>query len=122
MKSNNKQFEFPLSCYGEYGLELENEREMLVLLNILEANQETLEDIGGFTCQALAVMDGDATRADIARHYLVCNAFYECEEEYLLFLVQGGQTTEEAVESFQEELKFGNVVRTSDGIVALNIV
>lgn len=101
--------------YQSYNLGIRSSDEMVVLLNILEAHGETLENIANFTSHAIDnIFKPNITQKDIADTLLECNAFFS--EENFGYIQDMGQ------DSFEGGLKSGQIIKTTNGYVEINIV
>lgn len=119
--SKSKLYNFFISQFNEYHLNVESKEDFKVLLNILEAHGETLEDIGEYTAEAYDY--GAETRADAAEHYLECNAFFDSWNNYCESLIDScNESVEEFKEFLCQDLEWSNLAITTDGIVELNVV
>jgi len=103
--------------YAAYDIGLNSPEEMLVLLNILEAHGETLEDVANFTSHALDnvindVYSPDVTRKDIVETLMECNVFFDgkkplCVMDHI---------------HINEGLSSGRIIKTTNGYVEINII
>lgn len=127
VKSNSKQYNHIISNYDKYNLSLDSQEDMLRLLNILEAHGETLDSLhdcrgqfDGF-CNKVNVYDDIVTDAELADGILATNAFYKSKEEFLSCYLDDDDY-QDYVELWEDNIKHGDTIQTTDGYVEINIV
>lgn len=128
MKSKNEKYNYIITNYDKYNLELTNEYDMLMLLNKLEAYGETLDSLhdldgnmDGF-CDLVVTNNSLYTDSEVANAVMECNAFYESKEQYLKYTEEEGEDLEFLSELWDNQLEDGTIVKTTDGYVELAIV
>lgn len=128
--SNSKKYNYIISNYNQYNLGLKDKNDMLILLNKLEAYNETLDslhDCNGFMdgyCDLVVTsQDGFYTDEHIANAVNETNAFFESKEKYLEFTEVDNQEDLQFLSTLWDELvECGSIVKTTDGYVELAIV
>ncbi|MEY8352568.1 hypothetical protein AALB39_04335 [Lachnospiraceae bacterium 54-53] len=101
--------------YAAYELGINSPAEMLILLNILEAHNETLEDIANFTSHAVDnIFKRDITRKDIVEALMECNVFFDGENDEFL--------QDREPDFLENGLASGRIAKTTNGYVEINII
>lgn len=126
---NKKVKEYILKHYKEYNLinskcePMKNEKEMLVLLNILEAHDETLDGLhdaafNGYTefCGIVGTFENDI---DTCHALYDFNVFFETEEELFHFAKEQVESiySDEDNMTSEKYLADEDIRKTSDGYV-----
>ncbi len=118
--SNSDVYNYTIEHYAEYGLNLDSREDMLKLNNVMEANGESLEDLGDYTSIAFDFQCRD--RADAAEWFLETNAFWNGWNEFAEWSLDSENDIDSARESILSSILYGNLVMTTDGIVDVGIV
>ena len=127
--SNSKEYNYILSRYDNYNLGLQSQYDMISLLNKLEAHNETLDSLhhcngfqDGFCDLVVTDKDGFFTDAEIANAVIETNAFYPSKQSYLEWREEECEQLQELSEMWDDLFANGNIVKTTDGFVELDIV
>ena len=124
--SNSKQYNYAISNYDKYNLGLQSEYEMMSLLNKLEGHGETLDSLHECNYNEFCDMVFDNCRnftdAEIAEGVMECNAFFTSKEQYLEWTNETTEDLKFLSEMWDNQLKNGSIVKTTDGYVELCIV
>ncbi len=118
--SNSDTYNYTIEHFADYGLNLDDRQDMLRLNNIMEAHGESLEDLGDYTAEAFDFGCND--RADAAEWYLETNAFWNSWNEFAEWALDTENDIDSVKESLLSSLMYGNLVKTTDGIVELSVV
>lgn len=128
--SNSKQYNYIISNFDKYNLELTSETDMLILLNKLEAYDETLDSLhdcngnmNGF-CDLVVTNDNQYfTDAEISNAVNETNAFFESKEQYLEWSAETDiEDLKILSEIWDDNLEGGSIVKTTDGYVELSVI
>lgn len=125
--SNSKQYNYIISNYDKYNLGLQSEYEMMSLLNKLEGHGETLDslhycDYNGFCNIMFSDNYGELTDERIADAVDECNSFFPSKQTYLEWTETEGEDLQILSEMWDDSIASGNIVKTTDGYVELNVV
>ena len=114
LPSHNHLYAFIIKNYDKYGLELTSEKEMLALLNELEAYGATLSHLQGDLKSSFCNLFFDSLQnnAQVAKQILNTNQFYRSRELYIQKLAKDGIVGNEAYALASEKL-----IPTTDGFV-----
>lgn len=121
--SKSDTYQYSIDNFKDYNLGLVSKEDMRMLLNILEAHGETLEDIGDYTSYAFTKGYAPCiTRMDAAEFWIETNAFFNGWNSYVEFLSDGNESLEELKEEIIMEIDNSDLVITTDGLVERNVV
>lgn len=115
INSNINLYNHIAQNYAAYELGLNSPEEMLTLLNILEAHDESLEDIANYTSHAIDnIFKSDITRKDIVQALMECNVFFDAKNSDYL--------QDREADFLESGLASGRIIKTTNGYVEINII
>ncbi len=113
LPSHNHLYAYIIKNYDKYGLNLQSEKEMIALLNELEAHGETLSHLQEKNKKSFCNLFFDSMKNDaqVAKQILNTNSFYRSRELYVQECIKNGITRNDAYKKAEK------LIPTTDGFV-----
>lgn len=120
--SKKQHFNYEIVNYKSYNLGISSDKEMLHLVNILDAHNETLEHLLEDYSYVDSLSFTKKSLSEKVNFIFETNLFFESWNDYCFHMIEHDfDHIEELIEGIQYNISNGDLILTPDGIVNINI-